>query len=198
MKITIDEKKCLKYKLTFKEFLAALTIKNLKDPKSVIDTLVNRDVLDIKDDKYVVTDKWSEILDKILTESGGTEKTDEEFIEMAKKMRELYPEGIKPGTTYYYRCNTKEVANKLKRFFIQYGDKYTEQDILDATQRFVAAFKGDYKYLPLIKYFISKQKSIQDEEGVSHNIEHSPLADYLENPDELDYTVNNWERYARN
>ena len=183
MKITIDEKKCLKYKLTFKEFLAALTIKNLKDPKSVIDTLVNRDVLDIKDDKYVVTDKWSETLDKILTESGGTEKTDEEFIEMAKKMRELYPEGKMPGTTYFYRCNNKEVANKLKRFFIQYGDKYTEQDILDATQRFVAAFKGNYKYLPLLKYFISKQKSVEDEDGVSHNIEYSPLADYLENPD---------------
>ena len=183
MKITIDEKKCLKYKLTFKEFLAALTIKNLKDPKSVIDTLVNRDVLDIKDDKYVVTDKWSETLDKILTESGGTEKTDEEFIEMAKKMRELYPEGKMPGTTYFYRCNNKEVANKLKRFFIQYGNKYTEQDILDATQRFVAAFKGNYKYLPLLKYFISKQKSVEDEDGVSHNIEYSPLADYLENPD---------------
>jgi hypothetical protein len=183
MKITIDEKKCLKYKLTFKEFLAALTIKNLKDPKSVIDTLVNRDVLDIKDDKYVVTDKWSETLDKILTESGGTEKTDEEFIEMAKKMRELYPEGKMLGTTYFYRCNNKEVANKLKRFFIQYGDKYTEQDILDATQRFVAAFKGNYKYLPLLKYFISKQKSVEDEDGVSHNIEYSPLADYLENPD---------------
>ena len=183
MKITIDEKKCLKYKLTFKEFLAALTIKNLKDPKSVIDTLVNRNILDIKDDKYVVTDKWSEILDKILTESGGTEKTDAEFIEMAKKMRELYPEGKMLGTTYFYRCNNKEVANKLKRFFIQYGDKYTEQDILDATQRFVAAFKGNYKYLPLLKYFISKQKSVEDEEGVSHNIEYSPLADYLENPD---------------
>ena len=183
MKITIDEKKCLKYKLTFKEFLAALTIKNLKDPKSVIDTLVNRDVLDIKDDKYVVTDKWSETLDKILTESGGTEKTDEEFIEMAKKMRELYPEGKMPGTTYFYRCNNKEVANKLKRFFIQYGNKYTEQDILDATQRFVAAFKVNYKYLPLLKYFISKQKSVEDEDGVSHNIEYSPLADYLENPD---------------
>ena len=183
MKITIDEKKCLKYKLTFKEFLAALTIKNLKDPKSVIDTLVNRNILDIKDDKYVVTDKWSEILDKILTESGGTEKTDEEFVEMAKKMRELYPEGKMPGTTYFYRCNNKEVANKLKRFFIQYSDKYTEQDILDATQRFVAAFKGNYKYLPLLKYFISKQKSVEDEDGVSHNIEYSPLADYLENPD---------------
>lgn len=183
MKITIDEKKCLKYKLTFKEFLVALTIKNLKDPKSVIDTLVNRDVLDIKDDKYVVTDKWSETLDKILTESGGTERTDEEFMEMAKKMRELYPEGKMLGTTYFYRCNNKEVANKLKRFFIQYGDKYTEQDILDATQRFVAAFKGNYKYLPLLKYFISKQKSVEDEDGVSHNIEYSPLADYLENPD---------------
>ena len=78
---------------------------------------------------------------------------------------------------------------KLKKFFITYGE-YTDEQILEATKKFVAAFNGNYKYLPLIKYFISKMKPIQDEEGVVKNIEHSPLADCLENMNDKDINVN--------
>jgi hypothetical protein len=96
-----------------------------------------------------------------------------------------------PGTPYYYRCNNSEVIKKLKKFFIQYGN-YPDDDIVDACKRFVASFRGNYKYLPLVKYFISKLKDQEEEDGTIHKVEYSPLADYLENKEETVTDTSDW------
>ena len=72
---------------------------------------------------------------------------------------------------------------KLKKFFKMYGN-YTDDDIVDATKRFIASFNGNYKYLPLIKYFIIKNKKVMDEDDSYHVVEVSPLADFLENKED--------------
>ena len=98
-------------------------------------------------------------------------------------MKVCFPEGKMPGTPYYYRCNRREIILKLKKFFSQYGN-YKDEDIIDATKRFIASFNGNYKFLPLIKYFIMKNKTVADEDGANHIVECSPLADYLENKED--------------
>ena len=97
-------------------------------------------------------------------------------------MRELFPKGKMPGTAFYYRCNNREVVLKLKKFFIQYG-QYSDEEILNATKKFIASFHGELRYMPLIKYFISKNKRVEDENGEFHIQETSELASYLENED---------------
>jgi hypothetical protein len=67
----------------------------------------------------------------------------------------------------------------MKRFFLDHGN-YTDDEIVEATKKFAEANKGN-KYIPLLKYFISKQKTIRDEYGVGHIEEVSELASYLEN-----------------
>jgi hypothetical protein len=130
----------------------------------------------------------------------STQKKDEEkrLLNLAEKLRKCFPEGKMPGTAYYYRCNNREVFLKLKKFFTQYGD-YTDEEIVDATKRFVASYQGNYRYLPLAKYFISKNKTITDEDGKNHITEVSLLATYLENKEEGD--INNsgdWLMSSRN
>lgn len=197
MKITIDEKKCLKYKLTFKEFLVALTIKNLKDPKSVIDTLVNRDILDIKDDKYVVTDKWSETLDKILTESGGN-LNDERLRNLADKIREIFPKGYKQddkGNKYYHKSEKLAVKQALERFIKHYGD-YPDEEILDAAKRYVDGFNGNYvPPFQMANYFICKDNRTKGGDLQSQ------LATLLENKEsdkDITNTSNDWLMNMRN
>ena len=190
MKITIDDKICLKHKMTFEEFLMALMFRQVKDPREITNNLLNREIVVAQGGKHLVTQHWSEVIDEILADSQGGERTDEELLELAKKMREAYPQGRmidrKTGqpTSYYFRCNTGEVAKKLKTFFARYGN-YSDEDILDAEKRYVASYRGNYqqKGFRLIKYFILKDDVKQGPDG-NYVEPLSPLLDFLENKED--------------
>lgn len=198
MKIVIDEKICKKHHLSVTEVLVSLGIRSSEDVNETLNELEEKQVLVYKDNNYMVTQPWSDILDEILCDSCSGEDNEERLTELAKKMRECFPEGKMPGTAYYYRCNVREVVLKLKKFFLQYGN-YSDDKIIDATKRFVEAYNGNYRYLPLIKYFISKNKTVTDEDGTSHIQEVSELASYLENKEtETKATSDDWLMSARN
>ena len=207
MKITIDDKICLKHKMTFEEFLMALMFRQVKDPREITNNLLNREIIVTQGGKHLVTQHWSEVIDEILADSQGGERTDEELLELAKKMREAYPQGRmidrKTGqpTSYYFRCNTGEVAKKLKTFFARYGN-YSDEDILDAEKRYVASYRGNYqqKGFRLIKYFILKDDVKQGPDG-NYVEPLSPLLDFLENKEEetdADVVLDNWSMTMRN
>ena len=190
MKITIDDKICLKHKMTFEEFLMALMFRQIKDPREITNNLLNREIVVSHGGQHLVTQHWSEVIDEILADSQGGERTNEELLELAKKMRENYPQGRmidrKTGqpTSYYFRCNTGEVAKKLKTFFARYGN-FSDEDILDAEKRYVASYRGNYqqKGFRLIKYFILKDDVKQGPDG-NYVEPLSPLLDFLENKEE--------------
>ena len=189
MKLTIDEKVCLKHKMTLSEVLIALAVRNT-DAVKEIPNMLNREILveDKTEDWYRITQHWSDVLDEIIADSSGAvEKSDEELQELAKKMRELYPEGRmidtrtgKP-TSYYFRCNVPEIVRSLKRFFTRFGN-YSNEDILDATRRYVASYRGNYQQrgFRIIKYFILKDDVKQGPDG-NYVDPLSPLLDFLEN-----------------
>ena len=187
MKITIDEKACLKHKMTLQEVLIALAIRNT-DASEEIPNMLKREILieDKSEDWYKVTQHWSDVLDEILCDSSkDCDKSDEELLELAKRMRAVYPEGKMKDrfgriTPYYYRCNNSEVVKKLKKFFTLFGN-YTDEDVVDATKRYVAACQGDYNgKLRLIKYFILKDAVKETEDG-NHVEQVSDLLTFLEN-----------------
>lgn len=180
MKTTIDEKVCLKHHLSPEEALLTLVIRSTRDLQQVLDNLVNREVIVDREGKYYVTQHWSDEMDEILCESCGDEDNEERLLNLAKELRTYYPKGRMPGTSYYYQCNSREIMQKLKKFFTIYGN-FPDTEIIDATKRFVASFHGDYKYLPLLKYFIYKDKLVLGEDGQQHVSPQSPLATYLEN-----------------
>ena len=189
MKITIDEKACTKHKMTVPEVLMALAVRSGIDGNQ-IHNMLNREILveEQANSWYMVTQHWSDVLDEILCDSSGSiEKTDEELLELAKKMREVYPEGkmrdrFGATTPYYYRCNNSEVAKALKRFFTEKGN-YTDEEIIDATKRYVADFQGQYwqKGMRLLKYFIIKNPIKQGEDGRGYVEQVSDLETYLNN-----------------
>ena len=201
MKIVIDEKVCTKHKMTVPEVLMALALRCCEE--NTIENMLNREILVVKEeglfeDAYKVTQRWSDVLDEILADSSGTvEKSDEELLELAKQMRELYPQGKMKDrygrmTPYYYRCNNSEVVKKLKKFFTIFGD-ISNEDILDATKRYVASFQGNYTGMRLIKYFILKDDVKPSEDGTGHVEQISDLATFLENKESEEEEVNNNE-----
>ena len=202
MKITIDEKVCTKHKMTMGEVLMALAIRMSKNSSEDLQNMENREILIYKNNRYLVTQHWSDVLDEVISDSSGkVEKSDEELLELAKQMRELYPQGKMKDrygrmTPYYYRCNNSEVVKKLKKFFTIFGN-VPDEDILDATKRYVASFQGNYTGMRLIKYFILKDDVKPGEDG-NHVEQISDLATFLENKESGEEEVNNDDSWLMN
>ena len=89
-------------------------------------------------------------------------------------MRALYPRG-NSSSGYPWRGNLRDLTKRLKKFFKLYGN-WTDEEIINATQRYVSHYNGDYTYMRILKYFILK--SDKGEEG-------SDLATWLENDTEV-------------
>lgn len=198
MKITIDEKVCLKHKITLEELLIVLMVRQVPKSHEVIMNLLAREILVLKNGFYYVTQHWSDVLDEILCDSSGQTDTDETLLQLAEKVRQCFPEGKMKDrfgrpTPYYYRCNRTEVKNALKRFFNNTGLRPSDEDIIDAAKRYVADFKGDYNgKLRLAKYFIWKNDVRPTEDGRAEVEQKSDLLTYLANKDSAEENSEDW------
>lgn len=106
---------------------------------------------------------------------------------IATKLKGIYPKGKKDGTNYYWADGVSLIAKRLVIFFKKYGDDFTEEQILDATKRYVQSFNGNYEYMKLLKYFIFKEGV-----GAAGDVEStSDLLTFIENKDEGGVTYRN-------
>lgn len=210
MKIVIDDKVCKKHKLSLEEVLLALAIRELRandlKPLGTILNLEKKGILNKDSNGYVVALAWSETLDKILAESPkDCGKTDEELTILAGKIQECFPiEKLKDRsgreTPYYYRCNKTEIKSALRRFFSNYGSVPSDEEIIDATRRYVESFHGVYIGMRLAKYFIFKNDVKPNENGTGNVVLVSDLQTFLENKDtgSQEISSNDWMMQSRN
>ena len=192
MKIEVNDEICKKYNLSIEE---ALVLIGLKYSSQEIFQKLNKEryLLDLgssifnEEVKYRLSRKANEIISYILAESAEeVAKRTMNIEELADKLREIYPNGKIFNTNYYYRCNRQDIINKLKTFFKMYGTKYTDEQIINATRKYVKSFNGNYTYLKLLKYFIWKDERLKGESV------QSLLADFIENESAEDTTNNDW------
>ena len=199
MKIVIDDKKCLKRKMTLTECFLALAVRTCQNVDEILANMLNRGIFEKQGDKYLITQQWSDALDEILTDSTGN-LSDSRLDALAKAIQDCFPTGWKVderGTKYYHRSNKAAIKIALKRFITFFGD-YPDDVIIEATKRYVASFKGNYRYpFKMANYFVYKDNSKKGGEITSD------LATFIENSDdeeteESDDLINDWEKYARN
>lgn len=105
---------------------------------------------------------------------------------LAEKIMQLYPEGKKPGTNYYWRDSKSVIAGRLKKLVSKYNIELDETKVINATKKYVESFNGDFKYMHLLKYFI--WKNITTSEGTE---QHSQLLSYIENEGQSEHN-NEW------
>lgn len=195
MKLIIDEKACKKHKMTIIEVLYALAVKEGLTGNNVQEMLNKEILVEGQDSWYMVTQHWSEVLDEILCDS-KTVADEERLLKLAEKIQGIFPSGYKQdertGAKYYHKSNKASIKQALKRFIDIYGD-YSDEEILDATQRYVDSFHGTYvPPFQMANYFVCK-----DLRNKGGDIT-SPLATFIENKDEGNVETDDWERYARN
>lgn len=112
------------------------------------------------------------------------------YDELADKLRELYPKGRKEGTSYLWRDSHVKIANKLRTLVKKYNFKFTDEQAINATQRYIESFNGNYSYMQLLKYFILKKDKDTGEEN-------SQLMSYIENEDCTDAANDDWMNEVR-
>lgn len=188
MNITIDEKILDKYGLTLEEFLVLYLCSKEIDIEGTISNLIDSGI--VNRDLYnkvsaVVSNNTKELIASIIIDSDrAVINKDSEFNRLAEKLREIYPKGVKPGTTYLWRDSIPIIARKLKTLVTKFGVTFTEEEAVKVTQRYVNSFGDDKKFMQLLKYFILKTDKATGE------IRSDFLA-LLQNPD-ADITNDDW------
>ena len=192
--ITIKLKTLESLGITEKEAFAlfALTLQiNEEDYQSLVDKGFITSGATNRSPTYGLLEKGIDAINLILIEGRNKQINDDvknsEIIELQQKMAELFPKGKKPGTNNYWRGNSTNTQYKLKLFFKKYGNDFTNDEIIQATEKYVEGFNGSYQYMRLLKYFIFKEKV-----GANGEIEgDSELISYIENADNEDLR-NEW------
>lgn len=107
------------------------------------------------------------------------QNNDYRFLELADKLRELYPTGRKNGTQLQWRDSTKVIAQRLKAFVKKFDCDFSDEEYVEATRRYISSFNGSYQYMQVLKYFIMKAGV---EDGTS--VINSQLLSYLQNKEQ--------------
>ena len=164
MKITIDDKLLSKYKLSREQFFFMLSLAHKIDDKD-INSLVNHKFYisqsyngNIPQQNYFLSHAGVNMINKILLESehlGSDQKNRLEVL--SKTLQSMFPEGKKEGTNNYWRGNMPEIRDRLQVFFKRFGD-YSDDIIIQATQKYIDSFGMNTRLMKTLKYFISKKK----------------------------------------
>ena len=185
--------------MTLAEVLFALAIRTSESSQGELLNMENREILTTREGKIYITQHWSEVLDEILADSSGSvEKSEEELLNLATQIQECFPKQKMRDvygreTSFYYRCNKTEIKRALKRFYENSSCKTaTDEEIIDATKRYVASFKGNYSgKMRLAKYFIWKNDVKPGADGQNHVEAKSDLETFIENKESEEEVVNN-------
>lgn len=185
MKIVIDDKVCDSQNLPYTHLLLLLFFKTGADLKEVYDDMIEKEMIVEREGllgkDIVPTQRWDDVCCNILLTSDNAVPDDERILNLARKLMEIYPKGKKPGTSTFWKGNAKDNTLRLKKFFKLYGNKYTDEQIIDATHRYIDSFNGRYDYMRVLKYFIWKDERKIREDGTAYIEEVSDLASFLEN-----------------
>lgn len=181
MKYVIDEKIAKDKGLDLPSVLAIMLVKTCEDIPELFSNLKEREVLGKDMFSFYVTPRWDDVMADILLTSDEVVPKDDELDILTEELMEIFPSGKKDGTSTYWRGNKKDIKLRLKKFFKLYGNKFTFDQIKEATKRYVNSFNGDYMYMRVLKYFIWKDVKKTDGEGRGFIEEVSDLASYIEN-----------------
>lgn len=182
MKFVIDSDIIAKDGITIQEFSVLLYyiaggVGMLNE--TLCDSLWNKGFL-IKDiEGYVLDNNKISLIENWATQSSMTSSTNDRLESLASKLRDLYPSGKKAGTNYYWKDSVALISQRLAMFFKKFGDKFTDEQIVQATRGYIESFNGNYQYMQLLKYFIYKR-------GVEKGEETSQLLSYMENNGQVD------------
>lgn len=180
--------------ITIDEALLMLVIHNKADLERAEKALIQKGLITAERNDlfqqvgWRLTNKGTEVLDSVIMDSDKEQEPQDRLIRLATRLKEIFPKGKKDGTNYYWAEGVALIARRLKLFFKKYGNKFTDEQIVQAAEKYVQGFNGNYQYMRLLKYFIFKEKV-----GANGEVEgDSELISYIENAGQEEDLKNDW------
>ena len=199
MTICLSNEGCQRNNITLAEALLLLAISNNADLDVAQKELIKKGYITAnRNDLFQqigwrVTSKGASVIDSVIVDSDKNQKSEDNLTNLATKLKEIFPKGKKIGTNYYWADGIALIVRRLKLFFKKYGNIYTDEQIVQAAEKYVQGFNGDYQYMKLLKYFILKEKVGADGEVEGE----SDLVSYIENSGQEDNLSNDWATTLR-
>ena len=182
------------YNMTIDEILLMIILENNVDLNVAQNNLINKGYITVNRNELFLPIGWrltnvgKDMLNGIIVDSDKHQEPQDRLTELATKLKTIFPKGKKDGTNYYWSDGVPLIIRRLKLFFKKYGSNFTNEQIIQATEKYVEGFNGSYQYMRLLKYFIFKEKI-----GANGEIEgDSELISYIENANEEENLKNEW------
>lgn len=196
MKITIDEDACKKVKLSLPEVLMITLVKTGVNIETLLKQMKEKQILveehTLLGTNLLVTQRWSDLSDKALLSADKSVPDNKRLENLAKSLMEVFPAGKKEGTSQYWKGNLRDNTLRLAKFFKLYGNKYTDEQMIEAAKNYVSSHNGKYQYMRLLKYFIWKDARKVNSEGEGYIEEVSDLAAFIENAKDEKNLKDDW------
>ena len=196
MKITIDEDACKKVKLSLPEVLMITLVKTGVNIETLLKQMKEKQILveehTLLGTNLLVTQRWSDLSDRALLSADKSVPDNKRLENLAKSLMEVFPAGKKEGTSQYWKGNLRDNTLRLAKFFKLYGDKYTDEQMIEAAKNYVSSHNGKYQYMRVLKYFIWKDTRKVNSEGEGYIEEVSDLAAFIENAKDEQDLKDDW------
>ena len=193
MTICLNKQIIDQYNMTIDEVLLMIVLENNVNLDEAQKVLISKGYITVNRNELFLPIGWrltnigKDTLNGIIVDSDKHQEPQDKLIELATKLKTIFPKGKKDGTNYYWSDGVPLIIRRLKLFFKKYGNDFTNEQIIQATEKYVEGFNGSYQYMRLLKYFIFKEKV-----GANGEIEgDSELISYIENADDEDLR-NEW------
>ena len=192
--VCLNKKAAQQNGITIDEALLMLVIHNKANLEGAERALIQKGLITAERNDlfqqvgWRLTNKGTEVLDSVIMDSDKEQEPQDRLIQLATKLKEVFPKGKKDGTNYYWADGVALIVRRLKLFFKKYGNKFTDEQIIQAAEKYVQGFNGNYQYMRLLKYFIFKEKV-----GANGEVEgDSELISYIENAGQEEDLKNDW------
>ena len=197
--VCLNKKAAQQNGITIDEALLMLVIHNKANLEGAERALIQKGLITAERNDlfqqvgWRLTNKGTEVLDSVIMDSDKEQEPQDRLIQLATKLKEVFPKGKKDGTNYYWADGVALIVRRLKLFFKKYGNKFTDEQIIQAAEKYVQGFNGNYQYMRLLKYFIFKEKV-----GANGEVEgDSELISYIENAGQEEDLRNDWATTLR-
>lgn len=194
MNYIINEDICKKKGMDLPSLLAVLLVKTGVNITELFNNLIKKEILvrDMFSEGLMVTQRWDSICSDILLSADKSIPSEERLFPLIDSLMSIFPAGKKEGTSQYWKGNRKDNKERLQKFFKLYGNKYSDEQILQAARKYVESFNGQYAYMRTLKYFIWKDERKINNEGKTYIEEVSDLASYIENAGQEESLKDDW------
>ena len=192
--VCLNKKAAQQNGITIDEALLMLVIHNKANLEGAERALIQKGLITAERNDlfqqvgWRLTNKGTEVLDSVIMDSDKEQEPQDRLIQLATKLKEIFPKGKKDGTNYYWADGVALIVRRLKLFFKKYGNEFTDEQIVQAAEKYVQGFNGNYQYMRLLKYFIFKEKV-----GANGEVEgDSELINYIENAGQEENLRDDW------